>query len=365
MKTNISIRKVLVVIAWLAIGSGLLTLLAAANRKEQKHFCKDVTIRIKGVGNIFYIDKGDIVTILKNGSDQKLIGQPLNKMNLARMEKLLEKSSWVADAELYFDSHDVLHITATERQPIARIFTKAGTSYYIDSAAKRMPLLQKMSIRVPLVTNFPGNKKMSPRDSALLKDVKALTTFISKDPFWNAQVAQIDIVGDKNFELIPTIGNHIIRIGSADALEEKLNRLFVFYKNVLSKTGFDHYSVIDVQYKDQVVATQKGTVSKIDALQLQKNIEELMKKAQQAQEAQQPMVIDSTSQLQVNNSHEAFDTEQAKESIEKPDLPNPSIIAKTTTTKPSPTLKETTVKPKTTTKKKVVKKPKAVMRPSP
>jgi cell division protein FtsQ len=199
----------------------------------------------------------------------------------------------------------------------------------------------------------------------LLKDVKELTTFISKDPFWNAQVAQIDIVGDKNFELIPTIGNHIIRIGSADALEEKLHRLFVFYKNVLSKTGFDHYSVIDVQYKDQVVATQKGTVSKVDALQLQKNIEELMKKAQQAQEAQQPMVIDSTSQLQVNNSHEAFDTEQAKESIEKPDLPNPSSITETTTMKSSPTLKKTTVKPKTTTKKKVVKKPKAVMRPSP
>jgi cell division protein FtsQ len=215
---------------------------------------------------------------------------------------------------------------------------------------------------VPLVTNFPGNKKMSPRDSALLKDVKELTTFISKDPFWNAQVAQIDIVGDKNFELIPTIGNHIIRIGSADALEEKLNRLFVFYKNVLSKTGFDHYSVIDVQYKDQVVATQKGTVSKVDALQLQKNIEELMKKAQQAQEAQQPMVIDSTNQLQVNNSHEAFDAVQTQESIEKPDLPNPSGITKTTTTKPSPTLKETTAKLKTTTKKKVAK-PKAVMRP--
>jgi cell division protein FtsQ len=227
-----------------------------------------------------------------------------------------------------------------------------------------MPLLQKMSIRVPLVTNFPASKKMRPQDSALLKDVKELTTFISNDPFWNAQVAQIDIVGDKNFELIPTLGNHVIRIGSADALEEKLNRLFVFYKNVLSKTGFDHYSVIDVQYKDQVVATQKGTVSKVDALQLQKNIEELMKKAQQAQEAQQPMVIDSTNQLQTNNSHEAFDTAQAKESIEKPDLPNPSSISETTTTKPGPTLKKSTVKPKPTVKKKEVKKPKAVMRPT-
>jgi cell division protein FtsQ len=366
VKTNISIRKVLVVIAWLAIGSGLLTLLVAANRKEQKHFCKDVAIRIKGTGDIFYIDKGDIITILKNGSDQKMIGQPLNKMNLARMEKLLEKSSWVADAELYFDSHDVLHITATERQPIARIFTKAGTSYYIDSATKRMPLLQKMSIRVPLVTNFPGSKKIGPQDSALLRDVKELTAFISSDPFWNAQVAQLDIVGERNFELIPTIGNHVIRLGTAEDLEEKFNRLFIFYKNVLSKTGFDHYSVIDVQYKDQVVATQKGSVSKVDALQLQKNIEELMKKAQQAQEAQQPMVIDSTIQLQTNNSNEAFDAAQVKEGIEKPASLKQSNFATNTTTKPSPTLKKTTAKPNALERKievnKNVVKPKAVMK---
>ena len=89
--------------AWIAIASGLLTLLVAANRKEQNHLCKDVSIKIKGIGETFYIDKGDIITILKNGSDKKLIGQPLNKMNLAGMEKLLERSSWVADAEIYFE----------------------------------------------------------------------------------------------------------------------------------------------------------------------------------------------------------------------------------------------------------------------
>ena len=362
MNTRISISKILVVIAWMAVGSGLLTLLIATNRKEQNHLCKDVQIRIKGVGEIFYIDKGDIITILKNGSGKKLIGQPLNKMNLAGMERLLEKSSWVADAEIYFDSQDVLHITATERQPIARIFTTAGTSFYIDSSGRRLPLLQKMSIRVPLVTNLPAKKKMNRRDSALLKEVKELTTFISKDPFWNAQVAQVDIVGGKNYELIPTLGNHIIKIGNGQNLEQKFRRLFIFYKEVLSKTGFDHYSVIDVQYNDQVVATQKGTVSKVDALQLEKNIEELMKKAQETQEAQQPMLIDSTIKT---------DSGIIKKVIEKPVLLQPSNTTKTTTTKPDPTPKKTTEKSKTTAKKKevrkkVITKPKAVMRrPSP
>jgi hypothetical protein len=55
----------------MAVASGLTTLLIAANRKEQNHLCKDVRITIKGVGENFYIDKGDIITILKNGSDKK------------------------------------------------------------------------------------------------------------------------------------------------------------------------------------------------------------------------------------------------------------------------------------------------------
>ena len=360
MSTRISIRKVLLVMAWIAIASGLLTLLVAANRKEQNHLCKDVSIKIKGVGETFYIDKGDIITILKNGSDKKLIGQPLNKMNLARMEKLLERSSWVADAEIYFDSQDVLHITATERQPIARVFTKAGTSFYIDSATARLPLLQKMSVRVPVVTNFPAGRKLKGQDSILLKNVKELAVFIANDSFWNAQVAQIDVVDGKNIELVPTIGNHIIRIGKPENLQEKFNRLFVFYKKVLSKTGFDHYSVVDVQYKNQVVATQRGTVSKVDALQLQKNIEELMKKAQETQLAQQPMDIDSTAQMETTAQKETINTETDERTTEKPMLLKPSNTTKTTTTKPSPTLR----KLNPTKKNKNVQKPKAVMKPT-
>ena len=364
MSRKISITKVLIVLVWVAIGSGLLTLLVAANRKEQNHLCKDVSIKIKGVGESFYIDKGDIITILKNGSEKKLVGQPLNKMNLAGMEKLLERSSWIADAEIYFDSQDVLHITAIERQPIARVFTKAGTSFYIDSTATRLPLLQKMSVRVPVVTNFPAGKKLKKQDSVLLKEVKDLALFVNGNNFWNAQVAQIDIVDKKNIELIPTIGNHIIRIGAAENLQEKFDRLFVFYKKVLSKTGFDHYSIIDVQYKDQVVATQRGTVSKVDAQQLQKNIAELMKKAQQAQEAQQPMDIDSTTNTLNDTQGGTNNNAQQERTIEKPANLKPSNTTKTTTTEPSPTLRKNVTKPTPKKTTKDLKKPKAVMRKS-
>lgn len=44
----------------------------------------------------------------------------------------------------------------------------------------------------------------------------------------------------------------------------------VFYKQVLSKTGFDKYKVIDVQYKGQVVASKYAGNAKVDSVQLRK-----------------------------------------------------------------------------------------------
>jgi cell division protein FtsQ len=78
---------------------------------------------------------------------------------------------------------------------------------------------------------------------------------------------------------MPLIGDHVIRLGTVDDLEEKLDKLMVFYKRVLSRTGFNKYGVIDIQFKGQVVGTQRGSLSKVDSVQLQKNIAALLEKS--------------------------------------------------------------------------------------
>ena len=61
---------------------------------------------------------------------------------------------------------------------------------------------------------------------------------------------------------------------------------------MLSKTGFDKYAVVDVQYKDQVIGSHERTVSAIDSVQLQHNIQELMKRAKQQAEADSLAVVE-------------------------------------------------------------------------
>jgi cell division protein FtsQ len=265
---------------WAIIGCGLISLLVAANSKEQHHKCKEVAISIIGTGEKYFIGKSDISEMLKAGADGQLVNRSLPQINLARLEHSLEDNPWIKDAELYFDSRSVLHVIVTERQPVARVFTKSGHSFYIDSSGLRMPLLKKVSARVPVFTNFSAAKKLGSKDSILLNEIKQIAVFLDREPFWGAQIAQIDIMEDRKFELIPVFGNHIIRIGGAENIEQKLKRLFIFYQQVLRKTGFDKYSAVDLQYDGQVVALHKGAVSAVDSVQLKKNIAELLKTGQ-------------------------------------------------------------------------------------
>jgi len=59
------------------------------------------------------------------------------------MESLLEKNVWIKDAQLFFDNNGILRVSVTEREPIARVFTREGNSFYIDSSGVQLPLSDK------------------------------------------------------------------------------------------------------------------------------------------------------------------------------------------------------------------------------
>jgi cell division protein FtsQ len=258
VNTKKTIRKILFIALWVAIGGGMITLLAAAMRNQKNQRCSGYNIVIKGGKENLFVDESDIRKMLGTVVKGNIKDQPRSAFDLRKMEQTLEDNVWISDAELYFDNKDVLQVTIKERQPIARVFTTAGKSFYVDLNEKRMPLSDKISARLPVFTGFPEKKLLTPRDSILLHDIK--------------------ITKEREFEMIPLVGNHVVKLGNGSDMERKFNRLYIFYKNILSKTGFDKYKTIDVQYTGQVVGT-RGFSSKVDSIQLRKNVEKLLQQA--------------------------------------------------------------------------------------
>lgn len=280
------IYRLLFFAGWLLLLGGLITLLIAANRKNKEHLCKGVSISINAGGAAIFVAKAELLKSMQHAANSTIVNLPCGDINLANLERTLESGAWIRDAELYFDTNDVLHVAVMERAPVARVFSTTGASFYMDSAGYQLPLLPAFSARLPVVTGFTASKKWSAADSALVQDVKKVVQAVTADDFWKAQIGQIDIMPDRKFELLPTIGDAVIRLGDAVNVADKLKRLLLFYRQVVPKIGFTRYSALDLQFDGQVIGVKKGPPSVIDSIQLQKNIQELIRKKALEQEAE-------------------------------------------------------------------------------
>ena len=273
---------------WLGVGIGMGTVITAAMRVQETGVCKGYEIKIEGFKkDMLFTSEEQIAALLKAATKGDITGQRKSEFNLPVIEDLLEQSAWVYNADLYFDNNNILHANVTERKPLARLFTSLGASFYIDEAGRHIPLSEKISLDLPVFTGYPAKKIMNSTDSVLMQNIIATASFISSDPFWNAQVAQIDInncgADCWNMEMIPVVGNHKVDLGDGTDIVSKFHRLYLFYDQVLKRTGFDKYQKIDVQYNGQVIGV-KGNYNKVDSIQLRKNIEHLLQQSREYNE---------------------------------------------------------------------------------
>lgn len=309
-----SIKNILLATLWVGLGGATVFLLVAGVKSKDAHRCKGIEINIHGVSNNFFVDKKDILDAVTAMEKTNPVGKTIGSFNLKGMEQELEKNIWIKSTELFFDNNEILKITVQEREPVARVFTTAGTTFYIDNELTMLSLSDKFSARLPVFTNFPSDKKvLAKADSSLLMDIKTLSLAIQKDSFSMAMIEQIDITADRFFEMIPKIGNQLIVFGDASDVNAKLSKLKAFYKEIMVKAGWNNYSVIDLQYKNQVVAKRKGaedySADSLRTLQVMKFI---------AERAQQ-QANDSLQIIQQDNERNTVDSTMIQQSIQRDD----------------------------------------------
>ncbi len=276
------LKKILSVSVWIMLASGVVVLLVAAITKKNTERITGVEIKISGIQNNYFIDKKEVLKILEKVNGKKLDKSMISSLDLSAMENQLAKNDWIKKAELFFDNNKVLQVKVTEREPIARLFTVSGASFYIDSSLSRLPLSDKFSARLPVFTSFPSDGRiLKKRDSAILDQVKILSEYINAHPFWMAQIDQIDISPEGYFDLIPKLGDQVIRFGDADNYQQKFNKLLVFYKKVETKVGWNKYSVLDIRYKNQVIGVRRDAAEiKSDSVKAVEIMKEIISEAE-------------------------------------------------------------------------------------
>lgn len=262
-------KKILNISIWTTLLLGTLVLLGFSKHRQSEMPCRKIIINIDRSENNFFVNEEDIFSMVYHEMDTNL-NRPISIINTEKIEKQLNNHPSIANAEVYKSIDGELMIDVEQRKPIIRVFNLSGDSYYLDENGKLMPPSEKFTARVMVANGYlfesyekvyqynareiAGNDSLASRSR--LDDIFLFADYINKHPFWQAQIEQLYVNKDFEIELIPRVGNHTIVFGDASGLNEKFNKLMIFYNQGLNKTGWNEYSTINLKFKDQIICTK-------------------------------------------------------------------------------------------------------------
>lgn len=260
-------KKTIYIVLWVVFVIGTITMLSFTKLKQGNRICDDLSIKIDTESGMYFIDNDDVLVHLRTNNLYP-VGKKIKEIDIKVLEKSLTSIPEIKSANVFISIDGKVGIDITQRVPIVRVFNRSGNNFYIDEEGFQMAVSEKYFPRLLVVTGYVNdeNTDLSARQIALdiekkkkfkMDEIFKLVRFIVKDKFWNAQIQQIDINREGEIELIPTAGDHRIIFGSLENMEAKFNKLFVFYTEGLSNTGWENYKTINLKFKHQIICTKK------------------------------------------------------------------------------------------------------------
>lgn len=233
----------------------------------------DTIVLATNINESLKIEFGDFLKKQRKDIDQK------------KIESFLMQNPYIEQAQVYQTLKGVLNIEIKQREPIVRIYTLRNKEYYIDKLGKVILIDDNQLTDVVVasgnvdINNSNLDKNLDTIDienkkgfDKTLSNIYYIAQKLASDSILNYQIDQIYVPAKGNYELIPKIGNYIIRIGENKDLEEELIKLRYLYKEAFSRNGWDNYSFVDLRFRHQVVCTKKGGIeATIDSSQTTTN----------------------------------------------------------------------------------------------
>ncbi len=243
------LKNILIALFLLVILGYLTMSVTVINRKDTELVCNQMKLVVKDSLFTGFMNDKEVEKILKKHGVSP-IGRAFDLINTDTIEKILTSHPLIDNVECYKTPSGKLFVEIYQRIPLLRVMSAKGENYYIDNKGAIIPQDERCVAHRIIVT---GNVEKS---FALTK-LYNFGLFLQDNPFWSAQIEQINVLPRDRVELIPRVGNHVIYLGRLNNFEEKLDRVKEFYRNGLDKVGWNKYSRINVEFSNQIVCTKR------------------------------------------------------------------------------------------------------------
>lgn len=163
---------------------------------------------------------------------------------------LTTQSPYIRHAQVYVSpSARALNVRIDERHPIIT-FYRGRQSYYLDSEGREIEGMVGTSAYVPVAVGHLT-------DSIVQSTLLPLAQFLRSESRWTGFFGLIDIRSEEVIHLYPRVGDFIFELQGIATLDEDLNKIPIFYKEIVPKAGADKYHLIKLSYKDQIVCRKR------------------------------------------------------------------------------------------------------------
>ena len=253
-KFKLLIKRLLRIIPFLGLAVLFTIVLSSAVKKQNDQICSGLEIKIDYETGLLFLDEQDILNQLEQHGYNSVTGVRLEDLNYAHIENTIKKDSYVKSCELYSDLNGKLILEVEQKQPFLRIINNTGVSYYVTEGGEKIPLSDKFTPNLLLVTGFAGEDLENSYE--VWGTVHSLAREILSDELFESIIDQIYITEEGDIELISILEDHTIILGTpGDPFEERLEKLKIFYLEGLTNAGWKQYDKINLKYKDQIVCS--------------------------------------------------------------------------------------------------------------
>ena len=234
-------------------------------RSANSRPCGGVVIDISDSSDYHFVTRRQLLNIAY-GNSERIAGKPVKEVSVSEIESRINVLREIKKAEVYITIDGIVHIYVEQRNPIMRIIPNKGGDFFVDEDGV---VLRKRNLYNPRLHIVEGNVNISQAmlngvsvldtsiKNSILKDIYHLINYINDDKFWSAQIDQIYVDSNDEIDLIPRVGNQQIHLGTVENYEGKLRNLEAFYDKVLPVVGWNKYSLINLEFKDQIVCKKR------------------------------------------------------------------------------------------------------------
>ena len=243
---------------WLSIPLLILVLffvMAFASIKQQKKVVKNIFVEINSQDDIYFIDEQTVLKLATLEERDPLLGRNSSEVNLREIEQRIKINKFAHQVHAYKDIKGDLYINVKQSLPIARLISQNYQGYISDKGFL-LPLSNQYTPRTLIVTG-QGVDRLCVKE--VYNDSIALSYFnlikrIYEDTFLRTLFHMVDIQLNGEISLYPVIGKQVFLFGYPDAIDEKIQKIKIYFYKIAPSIGWNKYTYVNVKFNNQIIA---------------------------------------------------------------------------------------------------------------